>query len=489
MTTFDLLTRPWIPVLAPCGPARFSLREALDRAHEIRLSCPPDEHTVLLRVLIAAFAAAACPADEAQWDAAWTARTLDTGLISTYLDAYSDRFDLYDDAHPFWQSAQLGRANREPHVLEPETWGSGAAQFASGLLAPGLEMDPADATVRLAMLQAWHPGGIQSGHPDDPATRGGRVYGSKPAPLSSISHLRILGSSLKDELLLNCPPGPRAAGDRPVWERDSPPAAMAAREPTGPLDLWTWPTRRVRLLPDGNGSVSGVAVHDGDRPADPGQAAAAIDPGAVFNGRGTRLAVMDAARQSLPWAAAALLDGDPDRGRCAVLAHVVAAAERGTLVPSMPIEAVLLRAEHTTSHRAALSGIVHLAAPIGPAGCLADPEGRAALVQAARLPWALQQAVTRTAAEALNLQTRDTPARPGLSVAAHLALAWTEFSADPNEELHAWIEALGTAAKRVAGSSSAGPLMAAARISTAAVAVLAPAARTEPELVLERGPR
>lgn len=489
MTSFDLLTRPWIPVLAPNGPARLSLREALDRAHEIRLACPPDEHTVLLRVLLAAFAAGARPADDSQWDEAWTAQTLDTRLISPYLDAYSDRFDLYDDARPFWQCAQLDRANREPHMLEPETWGSGAAQFASGLLAPGRAMEAADAAVRLAMLQAWHPGGIQSGHPDDPATRGGRVYGGKPAPLSSISHLRILGSSLKDELLLNCPPGPRAAGDLPVWERDSPPAPMASREPAGPLDAWTWPTRRVRLLPDDNGAVGGVAVHDGDRPADPGQAAAAFDPGATLNGRGTRLAVMDAARQPLPWAAAALLDGDPDRGRCAVLTHVVAAAERGTLAPSMPIEAVLLRAEHTTTHRAALSGIVHLAAPIGPAGTLADPAGRTALVQAAGLPWTLQQAVTRAAAETLNLQPREAPARPGLSVAAHLALAWMEFSADPPMGLPAWIEALGTAAKRVAGSSSTGPLMAAARISTAAVGILPPAVSPVPELVLERGPR
>ncbi|MFB7836110.1 type I-E CRISPR-associated protein Cse1/CasA [Streptomyces sp. NPDC056056] len=474
MTSFDLLTRPWIPLLTPGGPARLSLREALKRAHEIRLACPPDEHTVLLRLLLSVFAAAARPADEAQWDSAWAAPDLDASRIGPYLDRNAGHFDLYDSTRPFWQCAQLTAGNREPYVLEPETWGSGAAQFASELLAPGRGMPPATAAVRLAMLQSWHPGGIQSGHPSDPATRGGRVYGGKPAPLSTISHLRITGSCLKDEILLNCPPGLRAAGDHPVWERDSPSAPMSAREPAGLLDLWTWPTRRVRLLPDENGTVTAVAVHDGDRSPDPARAAVGFDPGAALNGRGTPLAVMDAARQLLPWVAAALLDGDPGAGSCAVLAHVVAAAERGTLAPSMPIEAVVLRAEHTTSHRAALSGIVHLAAPIGPARTLADPTSRTALAQAALHPRKLQQAVTRAAATVLSLQLREAPSRPGLSVAGHLAGAWAEFTTDPHEELPAWHGALRTAAKRAAGSASAGPLMASARIAAAAAAALPP---------------
>lgn len=191
-------------------------------------------------------------------------------------------------------------------------------------------------SVGLVMLQAWHPGGIRTGHPADPATRAGKVYGSKPGPLSTMTHLRITGACLKDELLLNCPPGPRATDDRPVWERDSPAAPMRKREPAGPLDWWTWPT-----------DPPGASVRRRRRPGErdraprrrparsPDQSAARFDPGAALTGRGTRLAVADSAGHLLPWAPATLLDTRADTGGCAVLDHVTAAAERGTLPPEM----------------------------------------------------------------------------------------------------------------------------------------------------------
>ncbi|MFF4534263.1 type I-E CRISPR-associated protein Cse1/CasA [Streptomyces sp. NPDC001407] len=474
MTSFDLLTRPWVPVLTTTGSERLSLREALARAREVQLAGTPDEHTALLRVLLAAFAAAARPTDAAQWDAAWQAPDLDAHRVGRYLDAHADRFDLFSATRPFWQSADLSAGNRDARVLEVESWGSGTAQFAARLLAPAEPMEAADAAVGLVLLQTWHPGGIQSGHPADPATRGNRLYGGKPAPLSTVTHVRITGACLKDELLLNLPPGPRDEGDRPVWERASPAAPMVQREPGGPLDVWTWPTRRLRLLPDEVGRVGAVAVYDGDRPADPGAAAVRWDPGAAVNGRGGRLAVADAAGQLLPWAAAGLLGGGEEgAGRCLVLEHIVAAAERGVLPPGMPVEAVLVRAEHTTSHRAALSGIVHLRAPLGPARMLANPAQRAALVEAARLPWAVQRQVTRTAAETLHLLPKAAPARAELSVAAHLGAAWEEFADEPHGGMAAWVEALTAAVRRASGSGAGGSrLLATARITTTALGAL-----------------
>ncbi|RLU82586.1 type I-E CRISPR-associated protein Cse1/CasA [Streptomyces griseocarneus] len=481
MTSFDLLTRPWMPVLTEAGPERLSLRKVLAQAHTVHLAGQPDEHTALLRLLLAVFAAAARPADAAQWDAAWQAPTLDADRIGGYLDAHADRFDLFSATRPFWQSADVTAGNRGTRVLEVESWGSGAVQFAPRLQAPAGPMEAADATVGLVLLQAWHPGGIQSGHPADPATRGNRVYGGKPAPLSAVTHLRITGACLKDELLLNLPPGPRAEGDAPVWERVSPAAPMAQREPGGPLDVWTWPTRRLRLLPDEHGSVSAVAVHDGDRPADPGAATVRCDPGAAVNARGSRLAIADAAGQRLPWAAATLLDDREEAGRCPVVDHVVAAAERGALPTGMPVEAVLVRAEHTTSHRAALSGIVDLRAPIGLARVLADRAQRAALVEAARLPWEVQRQVTRTAAETLHLLPKAAPSRPDLSVAAHLGAAWEEFADGPEEGLSAWVEALAAAVRRVSGSGAGGGrLLAAARITITALGALPQPAESVP---------
>ncbi|WP_274036531.1 type I-E CRISPR-associated protein Cse1/CasA [Streptomyces sp. MMBL 11-1] len=472
MVSFDLLDRRWLPVMTRDGPDRISLRTALDEAHEVQLCGPPEEHTALLRLLLALYAAAARPADTDAWDAAWRSPRLETGRVGGYLDAHADRFDLFSATHPFWQSAAVSEANRGVDVLEIESWGSGTVQFAAHLLMPAEPMDPADAAVRLVMLQSWHPGGIQSGHGDDPATRAGKVYGGKPAPLSAISHLRIAGTCLKDELLLNCPPGPREPGDRPVWERDSPGVPMLPREPAGPLDLWTWPTRRVRLFPDADGNVTDLAVHDGDRPADPGAAAARWDPGAALNARGTRLATVDAARHQLPWAPARLLGGDPESGSCAVLDHLVAAAERSVLPPSARIEAMVLRAEHTTAHRAALTGILPLRAALGRAGVLADPGRRAGFVQGAGLPWQVQRQITRSAADAMALGASAAPTRPGLSLAAHLTHAWEEYAEDPDDGLQEWVMALATGVEQVAGAGRS-DLMAAARIRTDALAALA----------------
>ncbi|MER5985677.1 type I-E CRISPR-associated protein Cse1/CasA [Streptomyces sp. NPDC001787] len=468
---FNLLERRWLPVLTRDGPDRMSLRGALARAHEVRLAGLPEDHTALLRLLLALYASAARPADTGEWDAVWRSPSLESERTGAYLDAHADRFDLFSPTRPFWQCAALSEPNREPDVLEIATWGSGVAQFASHLLLPPEPMAPQDAAVALVLMQSWHPGGIQSGHPDDPASRAGKVYGGKASPLSSITHLRITGQTLKDELLLNCPPGQRSFGDRPVWERDAPAAPMLAREPDGPLDLWTWPTRRVRLFPDEDGHVTDVAVHDGDRPADPGAAAVRWDPGAAVTARGTRLAITDAGRQPLPWAAARILAPEHDSGGCTVLEHLAAAAERGTLPPQSTWQGVALRAEHTTAHRAALSGIVALHTALGPAGVLGAPGRRAAFAEMAALPWLVQRQITRTASEALGIISAIAAARPGLSLAAHLLYAWEEFAENPDAGADGWVQVLAAAVDRVADSAG-GDLMAAARIRTDALATL-----------------
>lgn len=489
MAEFDLLTRPWLPVVTDGGPTLVSLREALERAHEVQLAAPDPEHAALLRLLLALHAVAARPADYEQWDAAWRAPTLDTDRIGAYLDAHADRFDLFSSDRPFWQSAQVTEATQDVRGLNVAAWSSGAPQFAQHLLSAPAPMDAADAAVGLVMLQAWHPGGIRTGHPADPATRAGKVYGSKPGPLSTMTHLRITASWLKDELLLNCPPGPREADDRPVWERESPTAPMRKREAAGPLDWWTWPTRRVRLIADDAGRVSGIALHDGDRPDSPDASAARFDPGAALTGRGTRLAVSDGAGHLLPWAPATLLgDSRADAGGCAVLDHVTAAAERGTLPPEMRVDTAVLRAEHTTGHRAALSGIVHLSAPLGPAGVLADPDRRARLVEAARLPWQVQREITHTAADTLGLLTKTVQSRADLSLAPHLTTGWEEFTDDPDSEADRWWECLARAARQVAGAKGSGcRALSGARIHVAALGALesaSPATTTAEDLTV-----
>jgi CRISPR system Cascade subunit CasA len=55
--------------------------------------------------------------------------------------------------------------------------------------------------------------------------------------------------------------------DRPVWERPPQTACEdvpGGREPYGPLDLYTWQSRRIRLFGDGD-AITGVIVANGDQ--------------------------------------------------------------------------------------------------------------------------------------------------------------------------------------------------------------------------------
>ena len=80
------------------------------------------------------------------------------------------------------------------------------------------------------------------------------------------------GRDLRETLLLNLIPDgcgglEPTADDVPVWER--PPHGPAVereggREPFGPLDLYTWQSRRLRLFHDGD-QVTGAMIANGDK--------------------------------------------------------------------------------------------------------------------------------------------------------------------------------------------------------------------------------
>lgn len=81
------------------------------------------------------------------------------------------------------------------------------------------------------------------------------------------------GEHLWRTLLLNAVPRDQpmlaqsGADDRPVWERQPDSAAEdddVASRPSGPVDLYTWQSRRVRLVGDST-RVTGILVANGDR--------------------------------------------------------------------------------------------------------------------------------------------------------------------------------------------------------------------------------
>lgn len=409
-----LLTRePWIDVRdsETHTYSKVGIRDALLHAHRLTLPVGRADEIPLLRLLAAVYDAAAGPRDTAEWDAAWAAPTLDTDRITAYLDRWEHRLDLLHPTNPAFQCGQLdgaGAYNCGAEALNPTGLGGSSAAWFDHRLSQA-EHPPCphgQAAAALLFVLAYDVSGIKRAAPGDPAGTGNKLYGSFIGLTASVTHVHIeTGRSLKDTLLLALPPQPRAEGDAPVWERDTPPAAMRLRQPTGRLDVLTWPSRRIRLRPDADGLVHRVALYDGDRIPDRAQTyriLSALDPmtgwGTTAKGDPAPRPITDNQAVTVPWAAASLLRED---ATSPVLGHVIQAAERGALDPGLPLRVVMSTTEHTNKHRTAISAQPLLSTRFGTAGALARPDVRDALARAAGTPWALRNHMVRAALEVM----------------------------------------------------------------------------------------
>ncbi|MBC3186610.1 type I-E CRISPR-associated protein Cse1/CasA [Corynebacterium sp. zg-331] len=192
--------------------------------------------------------------------------------VLDYLEEYRERFDLLHPQSPFMQVADLHTekdTRLEARRIVPEaedeyfTMRAGAAR---GTLAF------AEAARWLIHAQAYDYSGIKSGAVGDPRVKGGRGYPIGTGWTGSTGGTVIVGATLRETLALNTTPDcllDEAGADRTVWERD--PDTPAQRRPsaeavypTGPADLATWQSRRVRLFHDGE-RVTEVLVSNGDR--------------------------------------------------------------------------------------------------------------------------------------------------------------------------------------------------------------------------------
>jgi CRISPR type I-E-associated protein CasA/Cse1 len=394
--SFSLATAPWISVwdLDAAAPRSVGLLEALTRAHRLSLHVDRSEAIVVLRLLATLVDAACGPRDTAEWDAAWKAPTLDTDAVTAYLERHADRLDMFHPEHPAFQSSQLTEYARGPEALHPGSLAGEAGQWFNEELRAPLAPLPADrAALWLLHLLAYDVSGIKRAAPGDPAGQKGKLYGSQLGPLATATHLHLAlpGQSLKDTLLLNLPPQPRAEGDAPVWERDTPDAPMRTRAAAGRLDLLTWPNRRIRLHATDEGLVDAVAHHDGDRLLDDvWQTVQRLDPMTAWStgstGNRVRLRFLNEQGWAQPWRPAVILD---QPGMCQVIDHAVAAAERGALDAGQIIQAVVSTTVHSNMHKSTISDIPVIAVPLAAAGLLADPDARQGIAAMARYADAL----------------------------------------------------------------------------------------------------
>ena len=253
MKKFSLLEEPWIPVLREGRVEEVGLREALLQARTItRIETPsPLEeaalHRILLAVLHRALSGPRRPEDALDW---WREGRFPEGPLTGYLDRFHDRFFLFHPEAPFLQVADLPEDNPLPwSKLLPElASGNNPTLFDHTTEESVPKATYAQAARALLVHQTFALGGL---------LRRYGVASAKDAPVARPALFLPTGENLLQTLLLNLVPYSQEE-DAPIWEM--PPLRFNDLEgsktkwPTsGCTRVYTWPSRGVRLLDEGDG--------------------------------------------------------------------------------------------------------------------------------------------------------------------------------------------------------------------------------------------
>lgn len=282
--TFNLADEPWLPCLRADGAlVTLSLRDLLLQAHQIQDLVPdsPTQYPPLLRLILAVVHRAVGtddhpgPRTEEEWRALWKMDRLPADRITRYLDRFRDRFDLFHDETPFAQAAGLRARSGEtktiglliPYVAA----GNNVPLFSAARDADPPPLSPAEAARWLVHAHAWDTAAIKTGAEDDPQVKNGKTTGNPTGPLGQLGVLIPTGPTLRHTLLCNLrilTSQISGSGDAPLWERPPLGPQWRERTPAGLLDLYTWPSRRIRLIPepaDDGVRVRRVVLCAGDR--------------------------------------------------------------------------------------------------------------------------------------------------------------------------------------------------------------------------------
>ncbi|WP_083973929.1 type I-E CRISPR-associated protein Cse1/CasA [Herbidospora daliensis] len=257
-----------------------SLLELLLNAHEIdRLVVDvPTQWPALLRQLLlpVVMDALGRPADRAQWAKRFEAgRFSDTEreLLRSYLEEHRERFDLFSEQAPFAQAAGLRTTKNETKgaalLVATAAFGNNVPLFDNRTEANPLAMTPDQGLRWLLHAHCWDTAAIKTGAVGDPAVKAGKTTGNPTGPLGSLGVVVPRGQTLYETIMLNLPIGVQPGDDRPRWRRPQPDgSSWNTRHASGLLDLWTWQSRRIRLIPEETPAgirVSQVVLCAGDR--------------------------------------------------------------------------------------------------------------------------------------------------------------------------------------------------------------------------------
>lgn len=283
---FDLTSEPWIPALDLKGQERtltpLQVFEQSGQLGTIGGELPTTGYALTRLLLAVLHRAIGGPRDGEHWAQLWAARELPAEAVADYLHLWRHRWDLLDPAEPFLQVADLRTAKNEHSELSKliADVPNGAPLFTTRSGRALARISFAEAARWLVHVQSFDTSGIKTGVVGDSRAKGGRGYPDGVAWAGNTGGVLLEGATLRDTLLINLVPYQDEElvlrwgapdQDLPVWEREplgpdveAGPGGQYRSRPTGPADLYTWPSRRVRLVA-GDGEITGVVLSYGDR--------------------------------------------------------------------------------------------------------------------------------------------------------------------------------------------------------------------------------
>ncbi|MCL4554303.1 MAG: type I-E CRISPR-associated protein Cse1/CasA [Actinobacteria bacterium] len=260
--SFNLVDEPWIPCTMFDGRSLdLSLKELLAQASEVReiRASSPLVTVALHRLVLAILHCNFGPAGIEDWLAIWnnSAGIWDVPRVHGYLNRHREGFELFHPTRPFYQVADLAGTRTSPvaRLYHELSSGNNATLFNHSLDGAPASLGAAEAARMLVTQQAFAVGGGKS-----------PTGYLKDAPLIRGVVVLLTGNNLFETLMLNLieynpeydVPIPAGRNDLPAWER-GPIDPGATRVVDGYLDLLTWQSRAIRLLPEGDPGDPGVS--------------------------------------------------------------------------------------------------------------------------------------------------------------------------------------------------------------------------------------
>lgn len=271
MISYNILDEPSVPVVEGTKEVTVSLRRALINADRYSLSvAEPLALLPLVRCLVTCVSVS----DKRMLDQAgvvgmWERGSFDEDALNSYFEEHYDAFELFDSKRPFLQVAGLEPVSGPPKsaalLLPGEVIGNSVPLFGSVSEGDVPPVSIPKALLGLLSLHAYDTAAIKPGAKGDPEVKGGKTTGNHTGSLGQLGGVVPWGRNLFETILLNIPHRSSPDGDRPTWERVQVPG-WEIRQPSGILELLTWQSRRIRLIPNEEGTaVVGCVMAAGDR--------------------------------------------------------------------------------------------------------------------------------------------------------------------------------------------------------------------------------